>query len=306
MTFIEITFAVVILGIGLIMIAAVFPVAIQQTQSNVDETMASTIARNALSTFESATITSLFTSYGLGPPYTKLTPGTPPSMVSFYDGDALYKTQETSLGSNPSGLTFYPLLWRAIRGNVICTTDPRYAWTGFYSWDVGQSYAKFVIIVSRVRNKSFFDEFHDVLRTSSTSTNPAALEGSPLGYSITLLPSGLYSIQFTFNGAAVDTNQMVGPLAYFVIGQDQTTVNATLNGYVVRVGNLIPGSSPAAWQIMPGNDLFDLRKLLNLPAQLSGTGYMVGRGLTVSPSDNPIYEGPVQDIAAYWTYVYMQ
>ena len=43
-SFVEVLFAVIILGVGFIMIAAVFPVAIRQTKSTIDETSAATIA----------------------------------------------------------------------------------------------------------------------------------------------------------------------------------------------------------------------------------------------------------------------
>src|ERR1051325_3705114 len=46
-TFTEVMFAVILLGIGFIMLAGMFPVAIQQTQTNVEESTASTIAQSA-------------------------------------------------------------------------------------------------------------------------------------------------------------------------------------------------------------------------------------------------------------------
>src|SRR5438094_10393216 len=46
-TFTEVMFAVILLGIGFIMLAGMFPVAIQQTQTNVEESTASTIAQAA-------------------------------------------------------------------------------------------------------------------------------------------------------------------------------------------------------------------------------------------------------------------
>ena len=47
-SFIEVLFAVILLGIGFIMIAAVFPVAIQQTSVVSDETQATSLARDAI------------------------------------------------------------------------------------------------------------------------------------------------------------------------------------------------------------------------------------------------------------------
>src|SRR6476661_6644738 len=46
-TFTEVMFAVILLGIGFIMLAGMFPVAIQQTQTNVEESTAMTIAQSA-------------------------------------------------------------------------------------------------------------------------------------------------------------------------------------------------------------------------------------------------------------------
>src|SRR2546422_3024300 len=46
-TFTEVMFAVILLGIGFIMLAGMFPVAIQQTQTNVEESTASTLVQAA-------------------------------------------------------------------------------------------------------------------------------------------------------------------------------------------------------------------------------------------------------------------
>src|SRR5829696_3390380 len=46
-TFTEVMFAVILLGIGFIMLAGMFPVAIQQTQTNVEESTGANVARAA-------------------------------------------------------------------------------------------------------------------------------------------------------------------------------------------------------------------------------------------------------------------
>src|SRR5205823_5837814 len=46
-SFTEIMFAVIILGVGFIMVAAIFPVAIQQAKSTSEETTAAAVARGA-------------------------------------------------------------------------------------------------------------------------------------------------------------------------------------------------------------------------------------------------------------------
>src|SRR4051812_5408251 len=47
-SFVEVLFAVIVLGIGFIMIAAVFPVAISQTKTTTEETNAAAIAREGV------------------------------------------------------------------------------------------------------------------------------------------------------------------------------------------------------------------------------------------------------------------
>src|SRR5215208_1939664 len=51
-TFTEVMFAVILLGIGFIMLAGMFPVAIQQTQTNIEESTASTLVQMATRSLE--------------------------------------------------------------------------------------------------------------------------------------------------------------------------------------------------------------------------------------------------------------
>src|SRR3954453_9704583 len=46
-SFAEVMFAVIVLGVGFIMVAAIFPVAIQQTKTTADETTAAAAVRGA-------------------------------------------------------------------------------------------------------------------------------------------------------------------------------------------------------------------------------------------------------------------
>src|SRR5207244_9635820 len=51
-SFVEVLFVVMILGIGFIMAAAIFPVAIQQTQNASDESVSASVAWNALTVIQ--------------------------------------------------------------------------------------------------------------------------------------------------------------------------------------------------------------------------------------------------------------
>src|SRR5947207_8516189 len=51
-SFTEVLFAVMVLGIGFIMIAAMFPVTIRQTQTTMEETQAANMAKEAMATLQ--------------------------------------------------------------------------------------------------------------------------------------------------------------------------------------------------------------------------------------------------------------
>jgi type II secretory pathway pseudopilin PulG len=117
-SFPEVLFAVIVLGIGLIMIAAIFPVAIAQNKATVDETTASSIARSAASVMASLAIDTR--TQTVNPPSTVLVPtGTTPA--NNYAG--VVRPIDSLVG------------WNAIRGNLIFVDDPRYAFVPLYRRD---------------------------------------------------------------------------------------------------------------------------------------------------------------------------
>lgn len=95
-SFVEVLFAILILGVGLIMIAAMFPVAIRQTQATMEETVGRTVAVNG-STYVGAVTTG------------KNLPST---------GGTVKKLPAD--------------LWDQVKGNMICSSDRRYAWVALY------------------------------------------------------------------------------------------------------------------------------------------------------------------------------
>ena len=75
-------------------------------------------------------------------------------------------------------------LWPSGRRFAAASSRPRtsrFAWAAFYSWETGSQYAKFVIIAIHVRNRSFYDDYSDVIRyPNDTASVPATLEGEEL------------------------------------------------------------------------------------------------------------------------------
>lgn len=106
----EVMFAIMILGIGFIMVAAMFPVAIRQAKDGQDDTTAAEITKSAISTLQQC--------LNVAPT------GTPPSTGA---GDGVIANGVATENWN---------LWNdgvwGFRGSVIYSPDPRYAWTALY------------------------------------------------------------------------------------------------------------------------------------------------------------------------------
>src|SRR5207247_4293746 len=111
-------FAIIILGIGFIMLAGMFPIAIQQTQTTLQETASGTVGPAAVKFLESVmTRQNTLITYGRylplwGPPNTL--PNT-----------SAFPTIPITAGLRPSP-------YELIRGNQILTQDPRFGWTALY------------------------------------------------------------------------------------------------------------------------------------------------------------------------------
>ena len=129
LTFAEIMFAVILLGIGFIMIAGIFPVAIQQTQTTARETAGASLAHNAvecLSQFRS---------------------------VHFPD-----------TGSNYQALPDWVQM--SLGEDMICRSDPRFGWTAIYRKSPGENGIQVVIFTAQAMHKDRFDE-RDVAKPQS-------------------------------------------------------------------------------------------------------------------------------------------
>jgi len=158
-------FAVIVMGIGFIMVAAMFPVSISQSRLTVEETTAAALARNAMAQ------TTRLAEGGDSPPVT-----VPPTWGPLLPPTDLYKSpparqqyQTVALASTPftvpahsmvtvpgkvftfddarlddglgdaptpSPIKYQSNLWNAFRRNLIVPSDNRYAWVALYRRDV--------------------------------------------------------------------------------------------------------------------------------------------------------------------------
>ncbi len=158
-TLTEVMFAVVILGIGFILIAGMFPVMISQSKTTIEETVAAATARSAFA-FSSRIADGGDTSVVVGSTLYPLMPATnllvsPPATT---DAASAATTDLTSAGITIAAGQQYLLpgkvlafddlrlevggspdyrrnLWNSIRGSLVLPSDNRFAWVPMYRRD---------------------------------------------------------------------------------------------------------------------------------------------------------------------------
>jgi type II secretory pathway pseudopilin PulG len=112
LTFIELMFATMILGLGMIIIGSVFPVAIGEQKATIDAAAASSLERNAARTLDAALSLTL--------------PQTTP-WLDDTAADEIASFAAVNDKADPSKKA-----WDRFKGNLIDKADPRYAWTACY------------------------------------------------------------------------------------------------------------------------------------------------------------------------------
>ena len=152
----EVMFAVIVMGIGFIMVAAIFPVTISQSKQTVEETTAAAMARGGMaltggigggSDFNGVgplmPITDLYTS----PPATAQAAATTtadlggslPTVAAtqrHYTRGKVLSFHDIRLNDATGGGTdFRNNLWNAVKGSIVVPSDPRFAWVPFYRRD---------------------------------------------------------------------------------------------------------------------------------------------------------------------------
>jgi len=175
-SFTEILFAVMILGIGFIMIAAMFPVAIQQTEATNSETVAAAEARTGASFLQQVALSTwtppvpaVAPNIAFPAPLSLLCPtfSYPANSInSVYDIQPSVSQIANKLSNantfgplnmpyrdipgqvwsmhdlrdgnkdGTSGTNHNLLLWTAVAGNMIQVADQRFAWVAFYKRDL--------------------------------------------------------------------------------------------------------------------------------------------------------------------------
>jgi hypothetical protein len=268
-SFTEVLFAVIILGIGFIMIAAIFPVAIQQTKTTTEETAGGTIARGAVNYIQAVVTDD-----------DPMNPGNS-------------NIPDTATGPGDAGMVraigpddmFGNRLWMTLRGNVILPEDPRYGWVALYrrGQDVAGNplpYAQIIVIPTEVRNAPIYVT-DDTVSTPGPAVNlqPRVITGVTV--------EDHYPNPDTINVGASFNVDAAAPGTHVVMA------TGTGSGRIYRIGNSLGGS---LYELIPGSDMQE-----NDGSSFTGSAYIVGRGWR-NPSDST-FTGNAMDIGIYTTFV---
>ena len=216
-SFVEVLFAVMILGIGFIMIAGIFPVAISQAQGTADETISASVARGAVEYMA------------------KSINGTPGLAASIKPDDVVHPFDGT--------------MGALVRGNQILPEDPRYGFVPFYRRSMNNSdptnpqaanSLQVIVIAVRAKNHAAY---------TAADLASGALQGKPI--TATFTPDNNIDNPDT---VTFDTSSpflaAAAPGAFVVIGSDKK--NSAANGWVFRLGNAV---NTTTWELAPGNDM---------------------------------------------------
>jgi type II secretory pathway pseudopilin PulG len=265
-TFIEVLFAVILLGIGFIMIAAVFPVAIQQTSAVSDETQGTALARDAIKKIQAAAdsmVTGTASTATLFPVPTGASP-TNPLIAPFPNSPA---------GKN---------LMAALGSDIYASSDGRYGWVGFYRRDlITNPFAQIYIIA--LENPNFPNY---VPGPSGTGIYAAPATGAIPVHIPPPIPPNIM-------GASAPPAPIPAQFFYSIAGDGNTTVvlsfsnsttpaqtpNGVTGAYVLIAGG---GGAPAN---MVGR-FFRLGNAAPLPTAITASGSTIYQTFVLQPGSD--------------------
>jgi len=301
-TFTEVMFAAILLGIGFIMVAGLFSVAGQQTIQSIEESNGAALAEAAQQFLRQT--------------------ADDPAWIETCPFDSSANTQRMlsqiptvqNLGQVPVArwLPLPDAIWARVCGDAISGKDPRFAWTALYSLRKGDQYANVIIIVLQARNKQRFDVL-DVVRPPATSALPGVLDPKPVIVTalacnkMPLTNAGVSIITFApgdnqnFNPSNNPGRTPVTEGAFVIIAGDANGNPCPQAGRVYRLGRQVSPNDPTRWELVPGYDGAN-DPAENIGGSFSGAmrAYVLGKGYIPGTTEAP-FGGYAMDIAAYPT-----
>jgi hypothetical protein len=307
--FTEVLFAVMVLGIGFIMIAAMFPVTIRQTQNTLGDTQGANEAQAAMAYLQSIGTNLNF------PPTVPAT-NKPARVNTLYDVTAAAASAGAKAG------------YVAAKGNMINPNNPRLAWIPLYrrgvhtvaGVTVPDAFAQVFVIAVQSRNRPQYNRGYNNTDPYSDFDVPpnavpangdvAPLDPKPVEVTVVYNNTTQHGeLRFTSQGG---TPPWAVAGAYVIIAEDSNSSEPPLkqagqsNGRIYQLAEF--DEQAGAWALMPGSDM--IRKGgataidgddndIKQPAK----AYMVGRGYTNAGSAADGYSGPAQELGVYTGYI---
>jgi hypothetical protein len=222
MNFAEVLFAVMILGIGFIMVAAIFPVAIQQSKSNTDETVGARMAESTIHVLQ--------------------------EHVSLMKGSTGDVRAVSPLSTTPDND-----LWKQISNLAVFQNDPRYGQMVLYrAIGTPAQMAQVFVIPMQVQNRPQYQPADLTGPTFAPVDVRVVLEervseqdllrfyiGDDVSTGIQTDPTSVSEL------AAIEG-------AFVVIADDQFSIPKH-NGRIYRLGEKV---SAGVWRLQPGYDMY--------------------------------------------------
>ena len=308
-SFVEVLFAVMILGIGFIMAAAIFPVAIQQAQTASDESVSASVAWNAFNVIQAKFSESELPAVGtpglpgvvrsLRDPQADNVPSLTGGMFTGRYRDEHLKTYDYAPHDPITYAQPRDYLWGRVKGESVVVDDRRFAWVAFYRRHLvagtngdAAPYAQVLVVVARARESSAYDS-RDVADKLLANLQPR-----PVRFYLTGNGTGAAVDQRV---AFIKGGEAVAEGAYLVVAHDRLpplpsgsrpTLQGAMNCHVFRIGNHIAGNT---WELSPDGE-FEPIKVSNttINGLSNAEGYVIGRTKVGSN-----YEGVAQDVAVY-------
>lgn len=277
-SFTEALFAVMILGIGFILIAAIFPVAIQQTKTTTDETNSASHARGVVAYLDSLDPDLLAPTVFVPPP--ALNRGEHQKMIGELGFIADWRFPLATQTSQTRGISPQMFSMDRSRGAVVFyQRDGTYYRTAPPLIDeVGitpASTMKIIVVTTQSPGGTTYTNADPVF-TQPQPVNVILQDGVPDTATISDLTSGPLALSGA-SDAAVEGATII-----------------TSDGYVYRLGN---PSTGGAWELMPGSDMKDATENFN------GTAFLIGRRC-VDPADlSKGFSGPTQAVSTFTTFM---
>lgn len=283
-SFTELLFAVMILGIGFILVAAIFPVGLAQTKSNFDETHAASLARAAAAEVGKVAREAVFSSTDLVPLQTL---------------------------NNNTAVTS-----QIAHANMISASDPRYAWVALYR-KMGATSKTAQLCVFVVNRSDPFTPNDFFVNNRVRRLEPRRVEFDIIDNQVTLRapPSPQGDETANVDAAAPSAfllvaNDNLGLNSDISDTGDRAAANGRLVGRVYRLGAAVGTAN--RFHMFPGTDFttetfqYDHDgnpgtplRVVSIPSIRNGVGYLVGRDRTGTTT----FEGGVMDVAYYTTLI---